>query len=126
VRNLAREVLDQYRGVAATADDPSVLATFDGPGRAVRCGRALVDRAAAANLHLSVGLHTAEVDRRGAAIWGDGVSVARDVAARAEWGEVWITPTVRALTEASDFSYDRRGSLELPSLKRSLELDAVR
>jgi hypothetical protein len=33
---------------------------------------------------------------------------------------------VRALTEASDFSYDHRGSLQLPSLKRSLELDAVR
>jgi pimeloyl-ACP methyl ester carboxylesterase len=126
VRSLAREVLDEYRGVAATADDPSVLATFDGPVRAVRCGRALVDRAAAANLHLSVGLHTAEVERRGAAIWGDGVGIAREVAERAEWGEVWITHTVRALTEASDFSYDHRGSLQLPSLKRSLELDAVR
>jgi hypothetical protein len=126
VRSLAREVLDEYRGVPATADDPSVLATFDGPVRAVRCGRALVDRAAAANLHLSVGLHTAEVERRGAAIWGDGVGIAREVADRAEWGEVWITHTVRGLTEASDFSYDHRGSLQLPSLKRSLELDAVR
>ena len=126
VRSLVREVLDEYRGVVATADDPSVLATFDGPGRAVRCGLALVDRAAVANLHLSVGVHTAEVARRGAEIWGDGVGAAREVAGRAEWGEVWVTPTVRALTDASELSYDRRGSFELPSLKRSLELDAVR
>jgi pimeloyl-ACP methyl ester carboxylesterase/DNA-binding winged helix-turn-helix (wHTH) protein len=126
VRSLVREVLDEYRGVVATADDPSVLATFDGPGRAVRCGLALVDRAAAANLHVSVGVHTAEVSRRGAEIWGAGVGVAQEVAGRAEWGEVWVTPTVRALTDTSDLSYDRRGTFELPSLERSLELEAVR
>ena len=66
VRGILRGVLDEYRGVAAVADGATVLATFDGPGRAVRCGLALTERAADANLHLSVGLHTAEIARRGA------------------------------------------------------------
>ena len=125
VRSLVREVLEEYRGVVATVDDPSVLATFDGPGRAVRCGLALVDRAAAANLHLSVGLHTAEVARRGAEVWGDGVSVAREVAVRATPGEVWVTTTVSDLTGGSDLSYEHRGALESGALRRSLELLAV-
>lgn len=126
VRGLVRAVLEEYRGVVALADDPAVLATFDGPRRAIRCGLALVERAAAANLHLSVGLHTAEVARRGAEVSGDGVGVAREVARRADWGEVWVTSTVRDLTEGSDLSYERRGSFEVPSLARSLELHAVR
>ncbi len=126
VRGLLRETLEAHRGVAATADDPSVLATFDGPGRAVRCGLALLDRAAAARLHLSVGLHTAEVARRGAQVWGDGVAVAQEAARRAEWGEVWVTGTVRDLTSGSDLAYERRATLELASLGRPLDLDVVR
>jgi hypothetical protein len=54
----------------------------------VRCGLTLAEQAAA-NLHLSVGLHTAEIARRGAHISGDGVAVAQAVAHRAAPGEVW-------------------------------------
>ena len=66
-----------------------MLATFDGPARAVRCGQALAERAAAANLGLSVGVHTAEIGRRGAHVAGDGVRVANEVA-DAPAGEVWV------------------------------------
>lgn len=125
VRGLVREVLEDYRGVVANAADPSVLATFDGPGRAVRCGLALLERSEAANLHLSVGLHTAEVARRGAQVSGDGVGIAQEVAARAVSGEVWVTATVRGLIGDSDLTYEHRGSLKPASLSRPLELDAV-
>ena len=60
-----------------------MLATFDGPARAVRCGLALVEHASAAGLHVSVGLHTAEVARRGADVSGDGVASTQAVADRA-------------------------------------------
>jgi len=126
VRSLVREVLEEHRGVLATAEDPCVLATFDGPGRAIRCGLAVLERAAAANLHVSVGLHTAEVARRGAHVSGDGIAVALEVARRAGPGEVWVTATVRDLTGGSGLSYETRGRLELPTLDRALDLDAVR
>jgi pimeloyl-ACP methyl ester carboxylesterase/DNA-binding winged helix-turn-helix (wHTH) protein len=125
VRTLVREVLQDHRGVVASADDPSVLATFDGPGRAIRCGLAVLERAGAANLHLSVGLHTAEIARSGAQIWGDGVGIALEAARQAPPGEVWVTATVRDLTAGSGRSYERRGSIEPSSLGRPLELDAV-
>ena len=126
VRSILREVLDQHRGIPAVAEPATVLATFDGPGRAVRCGLALAERATAANLHISVGLHTAEVARRGAQISGDGVAVAQAVADRARTGEVWVTSTLRDLTAGSGLSFERREELDVPSLGRQLELDAAR
>ena len=113
-------------GMPALAEHATVLATFDGPGRAVRCGLAFAERAAAANLHLSVGLHTAEIARRGAHISGTGVAVAQAVADRAPTGEVWVTSTLRDLTAGSGLSFERREQLDVPPLGRQLELDAAR
>jgi class 3 adenylate cyclase len=72
-----------------------------------------------------VGLHTAEIARSGAQIWGDGVGIALEAARQAPPGEVWVTATVRDLTAGSGRSYERRGSIEPSSLGRPLELDAV-
>jgi class 3 adenylate cyclase len=108
------------------SDNATVLATFDGPARAVRCALALTERATSANLHLSVGLHTAEVARRGAHISGEGLAVAQTVADRAPAGEVWVTSTLRDLTAGSGLLFHRRAQLDVPSLGRKLELDAAR
>jgi pimeloyl-ACP methyl ester carboxylesterase/DNA-binding CsgD family transcriptional regulator len=126
VRGILQGVLDEYRGVTALAEGATVLATFNGPGRAVRCGLTLAQRAAASNLHLSVGLHTAEIARSGANISGDGVAIAQAVADRAPGGEVWVTSTLRDLTAGSGLSFERRGQLDVPLLGRPLELDAAR
>jgi pimeloyl-ACP methyl ester carboxylesterase/DNA-binding CsgD family transcriptional regulator len=124
MRGTLREVLEEFRGVPAHSEEATVLATFDGPGRAVRCGLALAKRAAASNLHLSVGLHTAEITRRGAAISGDGVAVAQAVADRTPVGEVGATSTLRDLTAGSGLSFERCGHLDVPALDCKLELDA--
>jgi pimeloyl-ACP methyl ester carboxylesterase/DNA-binding CsgD family transcriptional regulator len=126
VRGILQETVDAYRGVRAIAEQAAVLATFDGPGRAVRCARAIVERAAAANLDLSVGLHVAEIERRGAQVSGDGVAVAQAVADRAPIGEVWVTSTLRDLTGGSGLAFERREHLDVPALGRQLELDVAR
>ncbi len=126
LRGILRGVLDEHRGMPAVAEPSGVLATFDGPGRAVRCGLALVQQAAAAGLHASVGLHTAEIARRGAQVSGDGVTIVLGVADRAPTGEVWVTSTLRDLTPGSGLSFEPRTELDLPALGRSIELVAVR
>ncbi len=125
VRGIVSDVLAEYKGVPAIADGVMVLATFDGPGRAVRCGRAIADHAARANLHLSIGIHTAEVERRGAHVSGTGVAVAQAVADRAPAGEVWVTSTVRDLTADSTFMFEPRDQLAARPGGRRLELVAV-
>jgi class 3 adenylate cyclase len=42
-----------------------MLATFDGPGRAIRCAIALGDAVRPLGLELRAGLHTGEVEVRG-------------------------------------------------------------
>lgn len=125
VRGILKDVVAGHRGVPARAEGASLLATFDGPARAVRCGLEVVDRAAAAGLHLGVGLHTAEVARQGVTVSGDGVAVAQAVADRAARGEVWVTSTLRDLTAGSGLAFEARASLESSSPGRPLELDAA-
>jgi pimeloyl-ACP methyl ester carboxylesterase/DNA-binding CsgD family transcriptional regulator len=125
VRGILRELLEEHRGVPAIAEQAGVLATFDGPGRAVRCGLAFAAHATVAGLRVSLGLHTAEITRRGAYVSGDGVSVAQAVAVRAPAGEVWVTSTLRDLTAGSGISFERRDVLDVPTLGREVELDAV-
>jgi pimeloyl-ACP methyl ester carboxylesterase/DNA-binding winged helix-turn-helix (wHTH) protein len=123
VRGLLRELLGGHRGTPASTDDTSVLATFDGPGRAVRCALELIERARAANLDCSVGLHTAEIGRRGVQVFGDGVSLARAIADRAPVGEVWVSSTLRDLTAGSGLRFEPRDSIATDA--RRLELDAA-
>jgi pimeloyl-ACP methyl ester carboxylesterase/DNA-binding winged helix-turn-helix (wHTH) protein len=125
VRTALQPVLVEHRGVAAEADDPSVLATFDGPGRAVRCGLAILHRAATAGLDVSIGVHTTEAARSGARVSGDGVMAAAQVARRSPWGELWVTTTVRDLI-GGGVSFERRGELETSTPRRALELHAAR
>lgn len=125
VRQVLREALEHHRGVPAAAEGSTVLATFDGPGRAVRCALDLIERASAANLHVSVGLHTAEVARRGVDVWGEGVAVAQELADRAPAGEVWVTSSLRDLTAGSGLTFTSRGHVDVPSLGRRLDIDAA-
>ena len=125
LRGIVREVLEAHRGVPAEAAGSPVLATFDGPVRAIRCGLRLAEHARATGLGMSIGLHTAEVARRAATVSGDGVAVAQAVADRAAPGEVWVTSTLRDLIAGSGLSFQPRAALAVPGLGRSLELDAV-
>jgi class 3 adenylate cyclase len=125
MRGIVQEMLEAHRGVPAIAEQTNVLATFDGPGRAIRCGLAVAEHTETAGLHVSIGLHTAEVARRGAYVFGDGVRVAQSVADRAASGEVWVTSTVRDLTAGSGLTFQPRIVLDEPWLGRTLELDAV-
>jgi pimeloyl-ACP methyl ester carboxylesterase len=123
IRGMLRETLAEHAGVAATSPDADVLACFDGPARAIRCGLALLDRTASAGLDIAVGLHTAEVGRRGTELSGDGVAVARRVAERAGVGEAWVTSTLRDLVAGSGLTFETRGSIDVG--ERRLGLDAA-
>ena len=125
VREILQGVLGEYHGVPALAEQAAVLATFDGPARAVRCGLAIVERAAAAGLRVSVGLHTAEVARHGATVSGAGAAVVQSVADRAPRGEVWATSTLRDLTAGSGLAFETQATIDVPSLGRRVELVAA-
>jgi hypothetical protein len=81
---IARTVIDQHGGRLVKLTGDGVLATFDGPGRAIRCAVAVRDALALLGITIRAGLHTGEVELRGNDIGGIGVHVAAR-GARTRW-----------------------------------------
>jgi class 3 adenylate cyclase len=132
-----RELLEQHDELAATevgrfggtisdfAGD-GLLATFDGPARAVRCAFALRDRLRTLGLDMRAGLHTGEVERRRGGIAGIGVHIAARVNGLAGAGEVLVSRTVRDLVTGSGLSFVDRGAHSLKGVPDQWEiLEAV-
>jgi pimeloyl-ACP methyl ester carboxylesterase len=123
--DLARDDLARFRGERVLATGDGLLATFDGPARAVRCGQALHRSAARLDLSLRIGVHTTEVERLGDDIAGVGVHVGARVAAAATAGEVWVTRTVRDLVAGSGLRFDPRGTHTFDGIGEPWELYAA-
>jgi hypothetical protein len=72
---VARTIIDQHRGRLIKLTGDGVLATFDGPGRAIRCALAFRDAVNSLGLKIRAALHTGEVELRG-----------EDIGSRPVWG----------------------------------------
>ncbi|MGI9624483.1 MAG: alpha/beta fold hydrolase [Acidimicrobiales bacterium] len=97
--------------VKTTGD--GVLASFDGPARAVRAAGRIRDAARGLGLEVRAGAHTAEVERRGDDLAGIGVHIGARVSALAGTGEVWVSRTVRDLVTGSGLEFADEGIHEL-------------
>lgn len=95
-----------------TAGD-GFLVTLDGPGRAIRCARAIGDALAGIGLTIRAGVHTGEVEVRGEGIGGLAVHIGARVAAMASGGEIVVSGTVKDLLAGSEFTFTDRGEHEL-------------
>ena len=89
------------------------MATFESPGRAIRCAWAIGAASAQLGLSMRTGLHTGEVELIGDDVAGLAVNIAARVGALAAPGEVLVSGTVRDLVVGSAFGFDDRGSREL-------------
>ena len=61
---LVRAEVERFRGRLVRSTGDGVLATFDGPGRAVRCACALRDALRPLGLDIRAGLHSGEIELR--------------------------------------------------------------
>jgi class 3 adenylate cyclase len=109
----ASRVVREYRGRVVKQLGDGILATFDGPARAVRCAAALVDLAAKQGIVLRTGLHTGEIELRGTDITGIAVVIAQRVSALAAPSEILVSRTVADLTAGSGLEFDPRGEHQL-------------
>ena len=111
------------RFVKSTGD--GVLATFDGPGRAIRCGLAFREALRGLGLRIRIGVHTGEVEVRGDDIGGIAVHTAARVEALAQPDEVLVSRTVADLVAGSDISFTPRGTHTLKGVPGEWQLLAV-
>ena len=120
-----RRLLDRFRGSEVDTAGDGFFVTFDGPARAVRCAWAIRDAVHDIGIEIRAGLHTGEVERRGAAVTGLAVHVGARVAALAEANEVLVTSTVRMLVLGSGISFADRGLHRLKGVPDQWQLFAV-
>jgi class 3 adenylate cyclase len=122
---VTRAELERHRGREVKTTGDGVLATFDGPARAIRCATAVAAETDRLGLPVRVGLHTGECERRNGDIGGIAVHIGARVMAEAEPGEVLVSRTVKDLTVGSDIAFDARGSRQLKGVPGEWELFAV-
>ncbi len=119
--------LERHNGlkVSSIGRGDGVLATFDGPARAVRCARSIVETVASLGIEVRAGLHTGEIERRKNDIGGIAVHIADRVAAIAGPGEVLVSRTVVDLVVGSDLRFADRGAHSLKGVPNEWQLYAV-
>jgi class 3 adenylate cyclase len=122
---MIRRQLERFAGREVKTIGDGLLATFDGPARAIRCAQAIRDGARQLGLEVRVGLHTGEVELMGDDISGLAVHIGERVCASAGSGEVLASRTVVDLVAGSGISFDDRGEHELKGVPGRWQLHAV-
>jgi class 3 adenylate cyclase/predicted esterase len=122
---LAQEMVAKHRGTFVKSTGDGILATFDGPGRAVRCALAFGTASERIGLPLRAGLHTGEIEIRGQDIGGIAVHAAARVMAQSQSSEVLVSRVVTDLVAGAGLKFSERGSYELKGLPGRWELFAA-
>jgi class 3 adenylate cyclase len=122
---LAIKTVEKYRGTLVKTTGDGILATFDGPGRAVRCALALGTASTRLGLTLRAGLHTGEIEIRGRDIGGIAVHAAARVMALSQSNEVLVSRVVTDLVAGAGLKFSARGSHELKGLPGRWDLFAA-
>jgi class 3 adenylate cyclase/pimeloyl-ACP methyl ester carboxylesterase len=107
---VTRRQLARYQGQLVNTTGDGLVATFDGPARAIRCAVAIRESLRGLGIVVRAGLHTGEVEKRGDDIGGIGVNIAARVMALAEPGGVMVSRTVKDLVAGGGFSFSDEGS----------------
>jgi class 3 adenylate cyclase len=123
--DIATQQTLRHRGRLIRSDGTGILATFDAPGRAIRCAAAVRDAAVGCGVQFRAGIHTGEVDLVAAGVDGVSVELARDIAAVAQWAEILVSRTVKDLVAGSGIEFADRGSHDLRGQPDAMPLHAV-
>jgi class 3 adenylate cyclase/pimeloyl-ACP methyl ester carboxylesterase len=124
-RGVVRRDLAQFRGREVNTRGDDFLATFDGPGRAVKCAEAIAASARPLGLEVRAGLHTGEVELQGDDVAGLAVHIGARVCSLAGADEVLVTSTVRDLVVGSGIEFEDRGRHELKGVPGEWQVLAV-
>lgn len=119
-RNLAA-----YQGVEVDRAGDGLLATFDGPTRAIRAAARIRTDAEQLGIVTRAGIHTGEIERLADGVRGLAVHVAARISALAGPGEILVSGTVRDLIAGSGIDLESRGRRTLKGVPDRRSVFAV-
>jgi len=124
--NVASRRIARHRGRLVKTTGDGLLATFDGPARAITCAQEIALGTKPLGLDIRAGLHTGEIELRGDDITGLGVVIARRVCDHAAADELLASRTVKDLVIGSGIGFVDRGVHTLKGVPDDWQLYAVR
>jgi class 3 adenylate cyclase len=122
---LTENQIRRHQGRLVDRTGDGLLATFDGPARAIRCAQAMQSDARTLGVEIRAGLHTGEVERRGESLAGLAVHIAARIQAIAGPGEILVSRTVCDLVVGSGIAFIGRGAHQLKGIPDEWHLFAV-
>jgi len=122
---VVREQLARFLGREIDTAGDGFLAAFDGPARAVRCARAVLQEVRRLGLEIRAGVHTGECEVMGDKLSGIAVHIGARVAGLAGAGEVLVSGTVKDLVAGSGIAFEDRGVQVLKGVPGEWRIYAV-
>lgn len=110
---VVRRALTRHGGFEQDTAGDGFYVRFDGPGRAIRCAREIVDAVRPLGIEVRAGLHTGECEIVEDKCSGLSVSIGARVMAHAGASEIMVSQTVKDLTAGSGLAFEDAGEREL-------------
>jgi class 3 adenylate cyclase len=123
---LVKREIQRHRGRAVKSTGDGVLATFDGPARAIRAANSIGEAVENFGIQIRAGLHTGECEVMGDDVGGMAVHIGARVMNEAGPGEVLVSSTVKDLVVGSGIEFEERGARELKGVPGEWRLFAVK
>ena len=125
-RRFTSRQLAQFKGREVSYGEGRILATFDGPARAVRCASSIVETAKQMGVRVKAGLHTGECEVREGRYGGMAVELAKQIANESVEGEVAVSRTVKDLVAGSGLQFEEIGLKKFTGVEGEWRLFSVK
>jgi class 3 adenylate cyclase len=122
---LTAQSIVRHGGTLVKRLGDGLIATFDGPARALRAARDLRAEIARLGLRVRLSVHTGEIERRGDDIGGIAVHLASRLLDHAGANEIITTGVVKGLVAGSPLRFVARGTHELRGIPDRWDLYAL-
>ena len=119
-----RAELERFGGREVSTTGDGLLATFEGPARALYSAAAIRRAAERVELQVRIGVHVGEVELVGEDVRGIAVHEAARIMAAASPGEILVSDMTRALAGAAGLAFEDRGTKTFKGLDGEWRLAA--
>lgn len=123
---LIRQQIQLFKGREVPVENNGMVATFDGPARAIRCASSIASSAGAVSGSLKIGLHTGECDVVSGTYGGFAVELAQKIAQSAEPGNPLLSRTVKDLVAGSGLAFAEYGVRSFEGIEGDWRLFTLR
>jgi len=122
LQNLLRREVERYEGRRYRSAQNRLLASFNGPARAIRCACVMAREAAQFDAEARFGIHIGECGIKRGKIEGPAVALARSLEARAGAGEILVGAPIRDLAVGSGIRFVDAGAADVLAVHRGVDI----